>query len=80
MDDYLFPSLSKITSTMQGPKPSGLTLQEEELWRIVDRLFYTYYRRELLGAFICNEQLVCAVYNKKNSNEQKNLAGQFTSM
>jgi hypothetical protein len=27
MDDYLFPSISKITSTIQGIKHGGLTLQ-----------------------------------------------------
>jgi hypothetical protein len=42
MDDYLFHSISKITLTIQGIECSGLTLHEEELWRIAKKAFHAY--------------------------------------
>jgi hypothetical protein len=75
MDDYLFPSLSKITSTMQGIKHGGLTLQEEELWSITEKAFYTYDRRKLSRAFLRNEQLACAIYDEMGGNDHTKLGG-----
>jgi hypothetical protein len=74
MDD-LFPSISKITSTIQGIKHGGLTLQEEELWRIVVKALYAYDQRKLSCAFIRNEQLACAIYDEKGGNVHTKLSG-----
>ena len=74
MDVYLFPSISKITSIIQGIEHGGLTLQEEELWRIVDKAFYAYDRRKLSCAFIHNEQLACAIYDEKGGNKHTKLS------
>ena len=72
MDDYLFPSLSKITSMIQGIEHGGLTLHEEELWRIIEKAFYAYDRRKLSCVFIRNEQLV---YDEKGRNDNTKLGG-----
>jgi hypothetical protein len=45
------------------------------LWRIVERLFYTYDRKKLMRAFICNEQLACETYNEKGGNKHTKLGG-----
>ena len=75
MDDYLFPSISKITSTIQRFEHGGLTLQEEELWRIVEKALYAYDQRKLSCAFIRNEQLACAIYDEKGGNDHTKLRG-----
>jgi len=75
MDDYLFPSISKITSTIQRFEHGGLTLQKEELWRIVEKAFYAYDQRKLPCAFIRNEQLACAIYDEKGGNDHTKLDG-----
>ena len=80
MDDYLFPSISKITSTIQEIEHGGLILQEEELWRIIEKAFYAYDQRKLSRVFIRNEQLACAFYDEKEEMSIQNSAGQCTSM
>jgi hypothetical protein len=74
MDDYFFPSISKITSTIQGIKHGELTLQEEELWRIIEKAFYAYDQRKLLNVFIRNEQLAFAIYDEKGGNEHTKIS------
>jgi hypothetical protein len=40
LDDYIFPSMSKLASTQQDLRFGGQTLNEGELWGIMQRVFY----------------------------------------
>lgn len=75
LNDYVFPSMSKLASTAQGLKNGGRTLKEEQLWSIVKRVFYSYDKAKLARAFVHHQQVAAAIFSDMGGNEYDKLCG-----
>ncbi|KAL3780090.1 hypothetical protein ACHAWO_002180 [Cyclotella atomus] len=67
--------MSKQALTQQGLKFGGRTLNEEELWHIVEKIFYQYDKAKLGRAFVHHHQVACGIYNNEGGNEHNKLIG-----